>query len=802
MGNFDNYYKDHYGNEHRDIPLGTSPADAYVRTNMKFKKEVQRIDNNIQETNEHIDAEISRVDEAVSRAADGASSQLESAVNDINETIGELSDIIDTRITALTATVNSRVDNIIAHNNDTESNSELIDMRNGVDGTVYESAGSAVRTQHNILTNNLSNLNLTYIISDSPLPDTSNEFEINLHPCETADLYISFHNNDNDDGYVSSECVGENKSAEKDGFIQSFLLTAGQTQTFQVPQKFFAKKILVSNTNHRNISFSLFYSYKSSIINTIGKTVDLNHEIAEKEAAYFSGYIDADGIPRSSDSFRFAELKVKYGEYILFTGGYGGWSPLIGLTENHEVIQLLPRGQYLNKTLKITNQDIIMVRGFASVSDTLSLKRFPLNQSSAMDNKNIQLSDFHTITAQSGVSISSNDGNELVYNTGTSSAGMVNITNGGEWNSNDFILVAFDVFSDTDIDVFRTVLYPIATEQVLSSFRVEANKPLRIYMRSNSIRNAGTINVQFQALNTENAEIHISNLNVVKNKETITINNETKRFTHTLTVSRSGEGDFADIQQAIDYAKRRFDVLNEKITIFVKNGYYKVTPINGYPYSPINKGYNKISIIGESRDGVVIECYNTENKQNKVMDIGGECTIANITIRSLNDGSYNISNDLGHNCYCIHNDTGAGAAVSAHYYTTVENCQLYSECHSPVGAGLHDNQTQRYVNCEFISNGIKSLGALYIHSSVEDYANNMSVEIENCSCISKDETYALNLPNVASSYGSVPYSEIPVSIKRSIVVTNGENITNVSQSTHLITADSCMNNNDNLNYHN
>jgi hypothetical protein len=45
------------------------------------------------------------------------------------------------------AIVNARIDNIIAHNNDTEGNAELVDVRTDIDGTVHDSAGAAVRSQ-------------------------------------------------------------------------------------------------------------------------------------------------------------------------------------------------------------------------------------------------------------------------------------------------------------------------------------------------------------------------------------------------------------------------------------------------------------------------------------------------------------------------------------------------------------------------------------------------------------------------------------------------------------------------------
>lgn len=85
--------------------------------------------------------------------------------------------------------VNARIDNIIVHNNDTEGNTELIDIRIDLDGNVHDSAGGAIRGQFSELIDKTDLINKGY----ERIKGTFAQGGLNSDGTLTGQLYYASH---------------------------------------------------------------------------------------------------------------------------------------------------------------------------------------------------------------------------------------------------------------------------------------------------------------------------------------------------------------------------------------------------------------------------------------------------------------------------------------------------------------------------------------------------------------------------------------------------------------------------------
>ena len=91
--------------------------------------------------------ELHEADLGLANVHDSHFGELRTALNVLKAQLASSSATSDARITQAVLDLTARIDNIVANANATEGNSEMIDIRTGVNGKVYTSAGKAVREQ-------------------------------------------------------------------------------------------------------------------------------------------------------------------------------------------------------------------------------------------------------------------------------------------------------------------------------------------------------------------------------------------------------------------------------------------------------------------------------------------------------------------------------------------------------------------------------------------------------------------------------------------------------------------------------
>lgn len=228
-----------------------------------------------------------------------------------------------------------------------------------------------------------------------------------------------------------------------------------------------------------------------------------------------------------------------------------------------------------------------------------------------------------------------------------------------------------------------------------------------------------------------------------------------------------GDGALMNILDAVNYAKYKVDVLTDPVTIFVQAGVYTIENCSTR-LAVINKGANKISIIGENPYTTIVKLVNSGTANNQMIDHGGDSVIQGLTFLNLHTGDTIAFNN---NPYCLHNDRVYD--VDYKYSTVVKDCIMYSEMGPPIGAGLMNNQKQVYENVTCVFNNNSSAfteGALYVHSQAYEDAVPVGLEIIKCRLISQNGMRCLSLPSVHAG----DYQNIPVTIRDCFGWTNGQ----------------------------
>lgn len=491
-------------------------------------------------------------------------------------------------------------------------------------------------------------------------------------------------------------------------------------------------------------------------------------------------YINENGAIANGNGMRIATLKnVKCNDVIVLTANTTNyWTCMFGYYADGTPHALDQGGYYSNTEIKITDENIVTVRAWSL--GELRLKKYTLMHYINKNKESISESNENITEIKREVN------GKPKYNFGY-------IDKDGYLHSEPSGVHKYAEYNDVKVN-----------DEFIFSGGYQHWGVLWGYDKNGSpiqLLSAGTYYEEKVTI-TNNAIVKVIGWSDTRIKELSLLKIGALNVSNNIIVDVNGFGDFTDIQSAINYAHNNFDVDNHPVTIFIRNGVYNVSPTPTYPFYAINKGANKISLIGESRDGVIIRCICTSELQGIALNVGGECTISNMTVENLADVSYTVETKLegSHRPYCIHNDEPP-ADISHHYYTTISNVKCYSECCCPIGAGLHHKQTQRYdrVECIFAENAVDyGQGALYLHAPYDASFVADGIELVDCVLLNyAKDSRAISIPDVT---GSQPIADVKLTFIRNMTASATWHSVFV-QSLKKNTIISNGNSDDVLNYH-
>jgi len=150
----------------------TSSNTVHFDDGSTAEEKVEEINTSINETKNEVNTSINEVDTRITNTIDELSSNV-AYIENGNEEVANIGTVLTTKsivdnvnssskemvLSAKQGKVlNERISNIIAHNNETDGNTELLDIRVDTDGTTHASAGDAIRSQVNQLSSEIEEI--------------------------------------------------------------------------------------------------------------------------------------------------------------------------------------------------------------------------------------------------------------------------------------------------------------------------------------------------------------------------------------------------------------------------------------------------------------------------------------------------------------------------------------------------------------------------------------------------------------------------------------------------------------------